>query len=225
MAKVEPETFEEPDTLQDPPAYNDPPVYTPPECLRFSLVVHQPWFEYTIMSAIGITCVQLALYDPYDEDEDSTRNTVNRYVDYVCLTLFTAELVLKHCAFGVSGFWDEGWNRLDGLVVATGFLSLIPAMSSLVVMKLLRVLRPLRIVNKLAGMKKLIGTLVSSAKPLADTGLLLCVLMFIFGIVGLTMFSGKHPDQKLSRLTEWVCRQPAAAVLPAGEWCCQRDNL
>lgn len=190
MAKVAPEELLDLEAHPEEVPGSDADEHAPPEWLRISLVVNKPWFEYTIMGAIFITCIQLALYDPYDDDEDSNRNKINQYVDYLCLGLFTGELLLKHCCYGLARYWAGGWNRLDGLVVATGFLSLVPSMSSLVVMKLLRVLRPLRIINKLDGMRKLISTLVDSAKPLADTGLLCCVLLFIFGIVGVTIFPG-----------------------------------
>ena len=142
------------------------------------------------MACIGITCLQLALYDPYDTDSSSTWNRVNSAVDYAALALFSTEMLLKHIAYGPAAYWEIGWNRLDGLVVTTGYISLIPGMDSLVLMKLLRVLRPLRIMNKVPGMKRLMSTLVASAKPLADTGMLCTALLFIFGIVGITLFAG-----------------------------------
>ena len=165
--------------------------YTPPGWLQWTLlVVEQKWFDYCIMGLIFINCVQLALYDPYDTDDNSTHNRVNDYVDYVSLGLFSLELLLKLAAFGLMGYWASGWNRLDALVVLTGFISLAPGMDSLVLTRLLRVLRPLRIVNKLEGMKQILSTLAKSSRPLLDTALLCCALLFIFGIIAVTLFQG-----------------------------------
>jgi len=50
--------------------------------------------------------------------------------------------------------------------------------------------RPLRFVNKFEGMKEIVSTLALSASSLADTLQLCILLIFIFGIVGVTLFGG-----------------------------------
>jgi len=159
-------------------------------CHKVQEVVEHRWFERTIMFAIFLTSMQLAAYDPCDDDSNSVKSKVDKYLDYVFLGVFTVELILKHIAYGFCVYWAGGWNRLDALVVSTGFVTLAPGMDSLVAIRLLRILRPLRIVNKLQGMKQILQTLAAAAVPLADTALLCCLLFFLFGIVATTLFPG-----------------------------------
>ena len=54
-----------------------------------------PWFDTTILFFIILTCVQLALFNPYDEDDASTHNRVNMVVDLVLMVVFTTEMCIK----------------------------------------------------------------------------------------------------------------------------------
>lgn len=196
-----------------------------PECLQFAQVVFHPAFEGFVLCAIFVTCLQLALYDPYDTDDSSTHNTVDKIVDYVCLAIFTIELILKHAALGWRSYWAEGWNRLDALVVVAGFVTLAPSMDKLVVMRVLRVLRPLRVVNKLQGMKKIVNTLINSAKPLADTGMLCTALLFILGIVALTLFQGVTRQQCYTVSGTTYTLDTAVSRHCGGEFSCPTGDL
>jgi len=111
-------------------------------------------------------------------------------VDLVLMIVFTGEMLMKITAFGPWTYIDGGWNRLDCFVVVMSYVTLIPGLADLVVMRLLRVFRPLRIINKLEGMKAIVQTLMMSAAGLRDTCVLCVFIFFMFGIVGDTLFGG-----------------------------------
>lgn len=64
----------------------------------------------------------LASYNPLDE----SANDWLGIAEIVFQTVFTIEMVLKLNAFGCRGYWKDGWNRLDGVIVIFGWVAFIP---------------------------------------------------------------------------------------------------
>lgn len=60
-------------------------------------------------------------------------NLVLTVLDIVCTLLFVVEMVVKHAAFGLKGYWGDGWNVLDGVVTILSLPALlayfVPAVS------------------------------------------------------------------------------------------------
>ena len=111
----------------------------------------------------------------------------------VFLALFVMEMCLKIIALG---FWWEqhtyltdNWNRLDFVVVILGIVAAFD-LGNFSAIRTVRVLRPLRTLQGFAGMRQLVVTLLKSLPLLMDVGVLVFFLFFLFGLVGVQLFSG-----------------------------------
>ncbi|ETO29525.1 hypothetical protein RFI_07592 [Reticulomyxa filosa] len=124
------------------------------------------------------------------------------------------------------GYFQNGWNILDFLIVVTSWLSLGMQGSHVTSVRMLRVLKPLRsarTVTKLRPLRMLIGTILRSFKSLADVSLLLLFLMITFAIVATQMFSGALHQQcfalPLAQLQHLDWKQNATLWLPDTYYC------
>lgn len=75
------------------------------------------------MFVIFINCVTLAMYNPLDKDCRSTRCQVLEKVEIVIFSFFSAEMIIKMIAMGVTGkkgYLQDKWNRLDCFIVIIG---------------------------------------------------------------------------------------------------------
>ena len=135
-------------------------------------------------------------------------------IEIVFTVLFTLEFVLK--VIGRGFFMDQGsylrngWNWLDFTVVVSGLLSEIPSIPSVSVLRTLRVLRPLRSLTILPGMKVLVASLLASIPPLMNVVVLLSFIFFVFGILGLQLWSGVLHSR--CRLTEFPVAMASTEV-------------
>jgi len=111
---------------------------------------------------------------------------------------FVLECVAKIIALGL--FWGsktylaELWNWLDFVVVIIGILDFIPSggqgSGNLSALRSLRVLRPLRAVNKFPELKFLVVLLLQCLPALGNVIGVCLFIFFVFGILGVQLFSG-----------------------------------
>ena len=73
----------------------------------------------------------------------------------IFIVAFTTEMTLKMLGFGWYGYFSNGWNVLDFIIVVIGLLSLTLTggnIKALKALRTLRALRPLRAIRKWEGM-------------------------------------------------------------------------
>jgi len=108
--------------------------------------------------------------------------------------LFIVELTLRIAAFGKQWprFFASGWNVFDFVVVA---LCLFPAVGELsAVARLARVLRAMRLVSFLPNLQLLVEALLKSFASMGYVGLLLSLVFYVYGIIGVNLFSVQSPE-------------------------------
>jgi len=91
----------------------------------FMPIIHSDAFYYSIMAAIAINCIQLAVTSPLETDPQLMKD-INEILDHTLFAVFSIEFVCKHCALLVDGYWSDNWNRLDGTIVVVGYLAFVP---------------------------------------------------------------------------------------------------
>eukprot|EP01064_Diplonema_japonicum_P002892 TRINITY_DN1187_c2_g1_i1.p1 TRINITY_DN1187_c2_g1~~TRINITY_DN1187_c2_g1_i1.p1 ORF type:complete len:1952 (+),score=341.45 TRINITY_DN1187_c2_g1_i1:184-6039(+) len=161
-------------------------------------IVEDKRFEYVNIALIIANAVTLALDAPNHQDNDDLIEFL-RVSEIFFLCCFSLEAVIKIAALGLYGhpaaYLRNSWNWLDLSIVLVGIvdISLTESSSSqganISALRLLRVLRPLRTVSKVRGMSALISTLAFSLPLLADVFLLLTLLMVMFAIIGVQLWS------------------------------------
>lgn len=110
---------------------------------------------------------------------------------------FTAEMLIKIMALGLFGTSDAylkgGWNRLDGMVVATSWIYLVAQIDELRILRVLRLvraIRPLRAIQHLPALRLVCNSLIASADTIGHTMLVSATFMLVFAILGVQLFSG-----------------------------------
>ncbi|MCR5395040.1 MAG: ion transporter [Bacteroidales bacterium] len=149
-----------------------------------------------ILTVIFFNCIVLFL------EEMGLQHPFIWTADVVCLVLFTIEMVVKHRAYGVRGYWSNGWNRMDGILVLVGLISipgtmgLLPTsqLGVLVVFRALRVFRFFKVVHLFPNFSVIMRNF---SKALCDSSSLFAgymVVLFLSAMVSCELFGQRAPE-------------------------------
>ncbi|CAM9780756.1 unnamed protein product [Chrysoparadoxa australica] len=154
-------------------------------------------FEAFIMMLIAASSIALVLDNPL-LDPNGKKAVVLGKLDLALTTLFTIEMGLKVFAFHVQ-YFNDGWNRLDALIVAISISSQVvilfdgehsSSLSSLRALRAMRALRPLRLIHEAEGMRRVVSAMIKGLPSVANVGLVLSMFFMIFSIMGVSFFKG-----------------------------------
>lgn len=173
-------------------------------CLR---VTEDPRFQAAILAFIVLAGV-LAGIETYPAAVQRAGGALD-LLNQVILGVFCLEIALKIGAVGGSParFARDGWNVFDFLIVGASFLPLGTA--SLPVLRLLRLLRFLRLLRALPRLQVLVGALIHSIPSMGYVALLLAMLFYVYGILGVSLWGANDPfhflDLPTAMLTLFGC--------------------
>lgn len=109
------------------------------------------------------------------------------------LAAFVVELGLRLTALGPAWrrFFRSGWNLFDlGILV----LSALPAVgAAATVARIARVLRVARVVSISPKLRVIVTTMVRSIPSLGHVGMLLALLLYVYGVIGVELFREVDP--------------------------------
>ena len=111
-----------------------------------------------------------------------------------CLAVFVVELSLRLASYGrhPQHFFRSGWNVFDLVVVSA---TLLPGLSqSSTLLRIARLLRVIRIVRLLPDLRVLLVAVARSLPPLGSMSVLTALILFLYGMVGWTIFGDSDPD-------------------------------
>jgi hypothetical protein len=141
--------------------------------------------------------VMCMTYDDMDYNFEQVTEKINWFFTF----FFTGEAIVKLFAFG-STYFRYGDNKFDFVIVLTSLLDIGVSFISktelesvgisaeiLKLLKVLRVARILRLLNKIKSLKPLLETITFSISSLINVFALLMLVMFIFSILGVFLFS------------------------------------
>ena len=113
----------------------------------------------------------------------------------VCLGIFVVELSLRIASYGrrPQDFFRSGWNIFDFVVVGLAFVPGLRANTTL--LRLARLARVVRIVRFLPDVRLLITGVLRSLPPLFSMALLTTLILFVYGMVGWSLFGDDLPEQ------------------------------
>lgn len=124
-------------------------------------------------------------------------------LDIACSVIFIIEMIVKHRIYGVRGYWSDGWNRMDGILVILSIPSLFALifnsdcinLSALLILRLFRTLRFFRFIHFFGGGITQISrgfkrALIASRSVMAAFFL----IIVIFGLVNCSMFQDVAPQ-------------------------------
>jgi voltage-gated sodium channel len=118
-----------------------------------------------------------------------------RALNDVFLAIFIVELAIRLTAFGSrpQDFFRSGWNIFDFVVV---FASLAPGLrENAMLLRLARLARILRVVRLLPDLRVLTIAIGRSIPGVLSLTMLALLVVFIYGMVGWTIFADHAPEQ------------------------------
>ena len=150
-------------------------------------------FNIFIFVVIAANAVVLGLetYDGIVRDAGGLLGTLND----LFLGIFVVELCIRLIGFGrrPQDFFKSGWNIFDFLVVAASFT---PGLrENAMLLRLARLARVLRIVRLLPDLRVLTIAIGRSIPGVMSLGILAVLVLFIYGMVGWTIFQDHAPKQ------------------------------
>ncbi|HEV2059261.1 MAG TPA: ion transporter [Solirubrobacteraceae bacterium] len=150
-------------------------------------------FNIAIFGVILANALVLGLetYDGVVREVGGTLSTLNE----VFLGIFVVELCIRLVGFGSrpQDFFRSGWNVFDFLVVAASFT---PGLrENAMLLRLARLARVLRIVRLLPDLRVLTIAIGRSIPGVMSLAILAVLVLFIYGMVGWTIFDDHAPKQ------------------------------
>ncbi|XP_035282346.1 voltage-dependent L-type calcium channel subunit alpha-1C isoform X15 [Anguilla anguilla] len=175
-------------------------------------IVNHNIFTNLILFFILLSSISLAAEDPVKND--SFRNQILGYADYVFTGLFTIEIILKMTAYGAflhkGSFCRNYFNILDLVVVSVSLISSgiqSSAINVVKILRVLRVLRPLRAINRAKGLKHVVQCVFVAIRTIGNIVIVTSLLQFMFACIGVQLFKGKfHSCSDSSKQTESECK-------------------
>ena len=158
--------------------------------------------RFFILTLIVVSACLLA--PQCDKDwpaEGSGAETAVAAVDAFFTAAFAAEMAAKVTAYtatsGPKAYFKDGWNALDGFIVATSLLAAARVAKlggglggNLKVFRILRVLRPLRVIKNVPSLKLVIDATLVSLPSILIVCALGAATFLILGVLGMALFRG-----------------------------------
>lgn len=112
----------------------------------------------------------------------------------VFLVIFIAEILVRLLAYGSrpQRFFQDGWNIFDFTIVAASMLPEVGAFTT--VARLARLMRVTRLISVHPELRLIVSVMVRSIPSMGHVVLLLCLLLYVYGILGYHLF-GPHDPQ------------------------------
>ncbi len=122
-------------------------------------------------------------------------------LDTTCTLIFLMEMLVKHREYGYKGYWSDGWNRLDGLLVILSLPSIaalfvpndMEHLSILLIFRLLRVLRFFRVLHFFPNFTKVVLGFKRAMRDSYAILLSFFVIIVIFGLLNCSLFADADP--------------------------------
>ena len=164
-----------------------------PRILPIARLVDSDRFQMVIGAVIVANAVVLGLetYPGVMDSYSSLLITLNS----VFYGVFVVELVLRLISYGKRpwNFFRSGWNVFDFVIIGG---ALIPAIQQqATVMRLLRLARVVRLLRFLPDARVLLLTVTKSIPSVMSMVVLTVLILFLYGMVGWTMFGEQLPQQ------------------------------
>ena len=163
-------------------------------------------FGNFILLAILANALTMSLTWPHQsQDTIDAIDTINQ----ILTLIFVLEMIIKHLGLGLEVYWGNPWNVFDGIIVILSvfeYMILIAAggggasdISALRAFRLFRVFRLLRLLRRFEALKRQVEMVIRSVGGVVWLMALLMLFIFMFAVLGLSLFAGKFDKSRGSR--------------------------
>jgi hypothetical protein len=116
-------------------------------------------------------------------------------IDWVFIGLYVVEIICNFLAYGFS-FFHDAWNWFDVFVVTSAFIGATNGESTGLnsfrgfrLFRLVKVLRTFKLLRRMKNLRNFILGFIKCLPQILSTAVLLSMLIFLFGILGMQYFS------------------------------------
>ncbi|HLA36614.1 MAG TPA: ion transporter [Rhodocyclaceae bacterium] len=155
----------------------------------FSTILDTQLFKNTIVGVILLNAAILGLMTI--PGLDPSMLALLDWLDHACLVVFCIELSMKLAVLRL-GFFRDGWNIFDFVVVG---IALAPASGPLSVLRAMRVLRLMRLVSAFPSMRRVIAGMFGSIPGVASVAGILLVIFYVAAIMAIGFFREIDPEK------------------------------
>lgn len=156
-----------------------------------SRVVNHPFFYYTVVFLILLNGVLVGV-STYESVYDPNKTWFDLGFNLI-LWCFTIEIIMRLISSKpTKRYFADGWNIFDFIIVLSGHIFV--GAHGMTVLRVLRILRVLRAITVIPSLKKLVTALLLSIPALGNVVLLLCLIFYIFGVIGTVLLSEVSPE-------------------------------
>jgi voltage-gated sodium channel len=150
-------------------------------------------FQNTVLGVILLTAVMVGL---------GTSDTLTRrygavfdWLEAIVQTIFVFEISVRVLAHWprVLRFFRDGWNVFDFIVVAASLLPQAGAFA--MVARLARLLRVTRLVSVFPELRLIVSTMLKSIPSMGHVLMMLSLLLYVYGILGIYLFRKEDPER------------------------------
>ncbi|KAI7797887.1 putative voltage-dependent L-type calcium channel subunit alpha-1D, partial [Triplophysa rosa] len=179
-------------------------IYIPknPSQLKFWKIINSSQFEYIMFVLILLNTLTLAVQH---YEQSKLFNFVMDILNMIFTTLFTIEMIIKLLALRPYHYFIDAWNSFDAMIVVGSLVDIMiaelsgggghgegkegeGAKVSITFFRLFRVMRLVKLLSKGEGIRTLLWTFIKSLQALPYVGLLIAMIFFIYGVIGMQTF-------------------------------------
>jgi voltage-gated sodium channel len=161
------------------------------ETLREKLIRHGDNFITLLIVLNAVAAGAMT----YLENGSTLKHALDVFCDASIIVFIIEILIRLFCRKKVMTFFtdeERGWNIFDLLVTVISSLSFFSGLESFIGARAIRILRELRLLRVVSGvdnMKRLFYALLNAMPQISWTALFFVLLCYIYGIIGVEMFS------------------------------------
>ncbi len=170
-------------------------------------------FEFFIIAVIILNSLLIGVETHY------TNETI-QMIQHSCLWIFAIEILLRWIARdNLKSFFSDGWNVFDLSIVLISFIpeSLFSDAAMITAIRVLRVFRVLRLFRTAPEIKLIVSVLTRSFSALTYNALFYFIFMYLFAIIGVTLFRLPDPETAssatMATLLEYMEKAPNAPTV------------
>lgn len=155
---------------------------------KLKSIVESSLFQNFIIAVIILNGIVLG-FETSNSLSNSAMQTL-AFIDATCLFIFCVEILLKFAVYRF-GFFKEGWNIFDLLIV---IVALIPSSGGLSILRAFRILRVLRLVTAVKSFRRVVAGMLLAIPGVGSVAGLLLLVFYISGVLSTMLFGENFPD-------------------------------
>jgi voltage-gated sodium channel len=170
------------------------PVERPiPRVSALARIVDAHWFQLFISGVIVANAIVLGA-ETYLDPGTPAFDTL-MLVNEAFYLVFLTELILRIASYGRQpwNFFRSGWNVFDFIVIGAALIPALRAQAE--VIRLLRLARIVRLLRFLPDARVLVATMGKAIPPVFSMIVLVVLILFIYGMIGVIVFGEALPDE------------------------------